>query len=184
MAKETALFLRQFLTNPLQVSSVVPSSRWLARAMAQGLGPNSGRVVEFGPGTGVLTSGILESGLPPENLTLYEMSPSFTKLLRQKFPKVTIHNAPAQSVFGNIEPGVAAVISGLPLLSMPMAVRESIVKAAFEILAPDGIYVQFTYGTKPALTAEQLSRLGLKVSAGPKVWLNIPPAQVFHFRRA
>ena len=184
MAKETALFLRQFLTNPLQVSSVVPSSRWLARAMAQGLGPNSGRVVEFGPGTGVLTSGILESGLPPENLTLYEMSPSFTKLLRQKFPKVTIHNAPAQSVVGNIEPGVAAVISGLPLLSMPMAVRESIVKAAFEILAPDGIYVQFTYGTKPALTTEQLSRLGLKVSTGPKVWLNIPPAQVFHFRRA
>ena len=184
MPKETALFLRQFLSNPLQVSSVVPSSRWLARALAQGLGPKSGRVVEFGPGTGVVTTGILETGLPPENLTLYEMSPSFSKLLRQKFPKVTVHNAPAQSVVGNIEPGVAVVVSGLPLLSMPVAVRESIVKAAFEILAPDGIYVQFTYGTKPALTAEQLDRLGLKVSAGPKVWLNIPPARVFHFRRA
>lgn len=184
MPKETALFLRQFLSNPLQVSSVVPSSRWLARALAQGLGPKSGRVVEFGPGTGVVTTGILETGLPPENLTLYEMSPSFSKLLRQKFPKVTVHNAPAQSVVGNIEPGVAVVVSGLPLLSMPVAVRESIVKAAFEILAPDGIYVQFTYGTKPALTAEQLDRLGLTVSAGPKVWLNIPPARVFHFRRA
>lgn len=184
MPKETALFLRQFLSNPTQVSSVVPSSRWLARASAQGLGPNSGRVVEFGPGTGVITSGILETGLPPENLTLFEMSPSFSELLRQKFPNITVHNAPAQSVVGNVEPGVEAVISGLPLLSMPVAVRESIVKAAFEILAPDGVYVQFTYGTKPALTAEQLERLGLKVSTGPKVWLNIPPAQIFHFRRA
>lgn len=184
MAKEAALFLRQFLTNPLQVSSVVPSSRWLARAMAQGLGPNSGRVVEFGPGTGVLTEGILAAGVRPENLTLYEMSPSFTKLLRDKFPGVTIHNAAAQAAVGNLKPGVSAVISGLPLLSMPLAVRESIVKAAFDILAPDGVYVQFTYGTKPALSAEQMGRLGIKVSNGPKVWLNIPPARVFHFRRA
>lgn len=184
MPKETTLFLRQFLSNPLQVASVVPSSRFLARAMAQGLGPNSGRVVEFGPGTGVLTNGILETCLPPENLTLFEMSPGFSKLLKQKFPNITVHNAPAQSVVGNVEPGVEAVISGLPLLSMPMAVRESIVKAAFEILAPNGRYVQFTYSTKPALSAEQLSRLGLKVVAGPKVWLNIPPARIFIFKRA
>jgi phosphatidylethanolamine/phosphatidyl-N-methylethanolamine N-methyltransferase len=184
MAKEAALFLRQFLTNPLQVSSVVPSSRWLARAMAQGLGPHSGRVVEFGPGTGVLTEGILAAGVTPENLTLYEMSPSFSKLLRAKFPKVTVHNAAAQSAVSTVEPCVSAVISGLPLLSMPLAVRESIVKAAFDILASDGVFVQFTYGTKPALSAEQLQRMGLRVSPGPKVWLNIPPARVFHFRRA
>ncbi|MEO5614429.1 MAG: hypothetical protein ABIR04_05845, partial [Cypionkella sp.] len=82
------------------------------------------------------------------------------------------------------EPGVEAVISGLPLLSMPMAVRESIVKAAFEILGPNGTYVQFTYGAKPALSTEQLGRLGLKVIAGPKVWLNIPPARIFIFQRA
>lgn len=184
MPKETTLFLRQFLSNPLQVASVVPSSRFLARAMAQGLGPNSGRVVEFGPGTGVLTSGILETGLPPKNLSLFEMSPSFTKMLRQKFPNITVHNAPAQSVVGNVEPGVERVISGLPLLSMPMAVRESIVKAAFEILRPDGTYVQFTYSTKPALSPEQLGRMGLKVSTGPKVWMNIPPARIFIFSRA
>jgi phosphatidylethanolamine/phosphatidyl-N-methylethanolamine N-methyltransferase len=184
MANEAALFFRQFLSNPLQVSSIAPSSRWLARAMAQGLGPNSGRVVEFGPGTGVLTRGILAAGVKPENLTLFEMSPDFTSHLRAEFPGVTINNAPAQAAVGSVPPGISAVISGLPLLSMPIPVRESIVKAAFEILAPDGIYVQFTYGTKPALTAEQLARLGLRVTAGPKVWLNLPPARVFHFRRA
>ncbi|MDB5665455.1 class I SAM-dependent methyltransferase [Cypionkella sp.] len=184
MANEAMLFLRQFISNPLQVSSVAPSSRWLARAMAQSLGPTSGRVVEFGPGTGVLTQGILAAGVAAKDLTLFEMSPDFTKLLRQKFPDVTVHNAPAQSAVTSVQPGVSAVISGLPLLSMPLAVRESIVKAAFDILAPDGVYVQFTYGSKPPLSLEQLAQLGLKVSERPKVWLNIPPARVFHFRRA
>jgi phosphatidylethanolamine/phosphatidyl-N-methylethanolamine N-methyltransferase len=184
MANEATLFFRQLLNNPLQVSAIAPSSRWLARAMAQGLGPNSGRVVEFGPGTGVLTRGILAAGVRPENLTLFEMSPDFTSHLRAEFPGVTINNAPAQAAVGSVPQGVSAVISGLPLLSMPIAVRESIVKAAFDILAPDGVYVQFTYGTKPALSAEQLARLGLVVTAGPKVWLNLPPARVFHFRRA
>ncbi len=184
MANEATLFFRQLLSNPLQVSAIAPSSRFLARAMAQGLGPESGRVVEFGPGTGVLTRGILAAGVKPENLTLFEMSPDFTTHLRGQFPGVTVNNAPAQAAVGSVPAGVSAVISGLPLLSMPIAVRESIVKAAFDILAPDGIYVQFTYGSKPALSAEQLARLGLTVTAGPKVWLNLPPARVFHFRRA
>ena len=39
------------------------------------------------------------------------------------------------------------------------------------------------YQLKKKLSAEQMSRLGIKVSAGPKVWLNIPPARVYHFHR-
>lgn len=184
MAHEAALFFRQLLSNPLQVSAIAPSSRWLARAMARDLSADSGRVVEFGPGTGVLTQGILDAGVKPENLTLFEMSPDFAVHLRAKFPGVDVYNAPAQTSATTVVPGVSAVISGLPLLSMPLALRESIVKAAFEILAPDGVYVQFTYGNKPALSAEQMARLGLTVSPGPKVWRNLPPARVYHFRRA
>ena len=84
----------------------------------------------------------------------------------------------------HVAPGVGAVISGLPLLSMPPHLRESIVQAAFDILAPDGVYVQFTYGPKPPLSPEQLARMGLVVTQGPKVWANIPPARVFRFHRA
>ena len=166
MAHEAQLFFRQLLSKPKQVSAIAPSSRWLARAMAQGLGPTSGRIVEFGPGTGQLTRGILAAGVAPGDLTLFEMSPDFTTHLRDTFP------------------GVTAVISGLPLLSMPPDLRESIVQAAFDVLAPDGTYVQFTYGPKPPLSPEQLERIGLTVTPGPKVWANLPPARVFHFRRA
>lgn len=184
MAHEARLFLRQLLTQPKQVSAIAPSSRWLARAMVQGLGPHTGRVVEFGPGTGRLTEGILAAGVAQKDLTLFEMSADFVTHLHLRFPDVKIHHDVAQSASQLVKPGVGAVISGLPLLSMPTALRESIVQSAFDILAPDGVFVQFTYGQKPPLSAEQTARMGLTVTQGPKVWANLPPARVFRFHRA
>src|SRR5690606_21328462 len=101
-------------------------SRTLARAMTLGLGPNSGQVVEFGPGTGRFTEAILARGVPPEKLTLFELDEEFADYLRQKFPGVTVHQAPAQEAPALVAGKAGAVISGLPLLSMPEAVREGI----------------------------------------------------------
>ncbi len=181
---ETLLFLRQLISRPLQVSALAPSSRFLGRAMAKDLGPQSGRVVEFGPGTGRLTQGILNAGVPPENLTLFEMNPEFVTHLRARFPGVTVHLAGAETAPLMVEKGVDAVISGVPLLSMPMALRRAIMAAAFEILGPDGIYVQFTYGPRPALEEAQLQSLGLVWKQTAYVPLNLPPARVHTFRRA
>ena len=183
MAHEAQLFFRQLLTKPKQISAIAPSSPWLARAMAKGLGPKSGRVVEFGPGTGALTRGILAAGVPPENITVFEMSAEFVSHLRLSMPRVTVHHAAAQAAPGLVPPGVERVISGLPLLSMPEDLRRSIVSAAFDILGPDGIYTQFTYGAKPPISAAIMADLGLSVTQAPKVWANLPPARVFHFRR-
>lgn len=183
MTSDTLLFLRRLVTNPRQVSAIAPSSVFLARAMAQGIGPQTGRVVEFGPGTGKLTDGILATGLPREGLTLIELDPVFVGHLRARLPGVSVVHAGADTAAAHVAPGVARVVSGLPLLSMPRAVREAIVGAAFEILAPGGLYVQFTYGQNPALDREQLARLGLKVRNGAKVWLNLPPARVLYYSR-
>lgn len=143
---DLALFRRRLLKNPRQISAIAPSSRTLARAMTLGLGPKSGPVVEFGPGTGRFTEALLARGVRPETLTLFELDEEFVAYLRQKFPGVTVHQLPAQEAARLVAPGVSTVISGLPLLSMPPEVRESIVGAAFAILAPRGRYVQFTYG--------------------------------------
>lgn len=180
---DTLLFLRQLISQPMQVSAIAPSSRFLSKAMARDLGPRTGRVVEFGPGTGRLTEGILAAGVAPRDLTLFEMNPDFSSHLRAKFPGVTLHLGPAQDAVKLVEKGVGAVVSGLPLLSMPPAVREDIVRAAFEILAPDGIYVQFTYGPRPALSDAQLAELGLTFRQTAFVALNLPPARVHTFRR-
>jgi phosphatidylethanolamine/phosphatidyl-N-methylethanolamine N-methyltransferase len=181
---DLALFRRRLLRNPRQVSAIAPSSRTLARAMTLGLGPNSGRIVEFGPGTGRFTEAILARGVPPENVTLFELDEEFVAYLRQKFPGVTVHQLPAQEAARLVDPGVSTVISGLPLLSMPPEVREGIVDAAFKVLGPRGRYVQFTYGPRPPLPPETILSLGLTVNKGHKVWGNLPPATVYRFRRS
>ncbi len=181
---ETLLFFRQLISRPLQVSAIAPSSRFLAKAMAKDIGPHTGRVVEFGPGTGRLTEGALNAGVRPENLTLFEMNPDFVTHLRARFPGVTVHLAGAQTAPDLVAKGVGAVISGVPLLSMPMALRKSIMAAAFEILGPEGIYVQFTYGPRPALEEAELKNLGLTWKQTAYVPLNLPPARVHTFRKA
>ena len=183
MANEAFLFLRQLLTKPGQVSAIAPSSRWLARAMARNLGPQTGRVVEFGPGTGQLTRGILAAGVAARDLTLFEMNPDFASHLRAEFPGVTVHLGAAQIAPSHVAPGVGAVISGLPLLSMPPQICRAILQAAHDILAPTGVYVQFTYGPRPPVALDLLDSIGFSVSAGPKVWANLPPARVYYFHK-
>lgn len=184
VVSDLALFRRRLLQNPRQISAIAPSSRTLARAMTLGLGPQTGRIVEFGPGTGRFTEAILARGVPPENLTLFELDEEFVPFLRSRFPGVTVHQAGAETAAEQVEPGVHAVISGLPLLSMPEALRQAIVGAAFDVLAPRGRYVQFTYGSRPPLPPETIAALGLTVNKGHKIWANLPPARVYRFRRA
>ncbi|TAG29115.1 MAG: methyltransferase type 12 [Rhodobacterales bacterium] len=183
MSGDLALFRRRLLQNPKQVSALAPSSRFLARAMAEGLGPKTGRVVEFGPGTGRLTRAILAAGVPARMLELFELDNDFVRHLHQQFPGVTVHHVGADHAGEVVAPGVGAVVSGLPLLSMPPSVREAIVAAAFRILSPGAPYIQFTYGPKPPLPPEAMEKLGLRVEAGAKIWLNLPPARVYRFYR-
>lgn len=184
MANEARLFLQQLLTNPRQISAIAPSSPRLARAMAEGLHAGSGRVVEFGPGTGRLTEAILAAGVAPRDLTLFEMNGDFVTHLRQRFAGVQVVHGPAQVAPDHVAPGVAKVISGLPLLSMPPALREAIVGAAFAVLAPGGEFVQFTYGAHPPFPADQAAAMGLTVTAGRRVWANLPPARIYRYTRA
>lgn len=184
MLADLALFLKQAVLQPKQTSSLVPSSRALAAAMAAHVGPHTGPVVEFGPGTGIITDAILSRGVLPADLTLFEMNPVFAKTLNARFPGVTIHTTGAQAAPTLMAATIGAVISGLPLLSMPRDLRREIVAAAFDVLRPGGSFIQFTYGHKAPLSSEGLASLGLRATRAKKVWGNFPPAQVYVLERA
>lgn len=183
MPSDLALFLGQLIRRPHQVVALAPSSADLARAMAAGLGPETGPVAEFGAGTGRLTRAILDRGVAPADLTLFEMNPEFCDRLRDSFPGVRVLNEPAQQVAHRCAPGLGAVISGLPLLSMPDAVQAEILGGAFAVLRPGGVFVQFTYGPRPPLAETVRRDLGLTAERGEKVWGNLPPARVWRYRR-
>ena len=184
MSQDLLLFAREFLSSPAQISAISPSSKYLARAMAAGLGPHTGPVMEFGPGTGQLTRGILAAGVAPHDLTLIEMHADFAHLLKQRFTGVQVHRAGAQEACRFAAKGsVGAVVSGLPLLSMPDPIVEAILRAAFCVLRKGGQMRQFTYGAKPPIAPHILDELGLVAQPMQKVWANLPPARVYALQR-
>ena len=183
MSKNTFIFLRQMLRSPAGVGAVVPSSRALGRLMSQQITPNSGPVVEIGPGTGAITRQILAAGIKPDQLSLFEMNSEFCTRLKQQFPGVTVHNEMAQEMQALGIRDLGAIVSGLPLLNMPVEVQHSIAKSAFSALKSGAPMIQFTYGPKPPLAVEVRKDLGIFHQKIGSIWLNLPPASVYVFRQ-
>ncbi len=182
MPTDFALFMRQLARNPTTISAVAPSSRGLARAITDGIGPQTGRVVEFGPGTGVFTRALLDRGVLPDNLTLFELNPDFATALRAKFHGVHIVTGGAQSVADHCA-DVGAIVSGLPLLSFPAALTRAILLSSIHAMRPDGVMHQFTYGARAPVPDDIRASLNLAVTPGPRVWRNLPPARVYCYRK-
>ena len=183
MTRDLSLFLGQLLRRPHEVVALAPSSTSLARLMCEGLSPDTGLVAELGPGTGKITRAILERGVVPANLTAFELNPSFCDILEEEFPGATFLNEPAQNVGHLGKASLDAVISGLPLLSMPNDIQRQIVEGAFQALKPDGEFVQFTYGPVPPIAEEIREDLRLSWTVSKRIWGNLPPAKVYRFRK-
>jgi phosphatidylethanolamine/phosphatidyl-N-methylethanolamine N-methyltransferase len=177
-------FIRSWIEKPLSTGAVMPSSRVLARAMARYVDPHvGGPVIELGPGTGPVTEALVEQGIDPARLVLVEFNPDFCRLLRSRYPRAMVVQGDAyrlrrllQSFVG--EP-VAAIVSGLPLVTKPLRTRLRLISDAMLLLAPGAPFVQFTYAMLPPIPKE-LS--GVRAEASELIWMNLPPARVWVYR--
>ncbi|AZO70703.1 MULTISPECIES: methyltransferase domain-containing protein [unclassified Mesorhizobium] len=180
------MFLRSWAAAPLRVAAIAPSGNALAKIITQDITPGIGQVIELGPGTGVFTARLLERGVRPEDLTLVEYGANFTMHLKLRFPRVRVLRMDAAEV-GEIElpsgAPVGAVISGLPLLSMPDQKVIAILDGAFAHLKPDGAFYQFTYGPRCPVARSILEGLALQATHIGRTMLNIPPAAVYRISR-
>jgi phosphatidylethanolamine/phosphatidyl-N-methylethanolamine N-methyltransferase len=179
-------FIRSWIERPLSIGAVTPSSKMLARAMARYVDPHSdGPVVELGPGTGPVTAALVESGVDPSRLVLVEFNPAFCRILRARYPDATLVQGDAYSMRRLLETllmePAAAVVSGLPLVTKPMRQRLRLIRDAFDLMLPGAPFVQFTYSVASPLP-RQLS--GFSVEASERIWMNIPPARVWVYRKA
>jgi phosphatidylethanolamine/phosphatidyl-N-methylethanolamine N-methyltransferase len=178
-------FLRSWIEKPLHMGAVMPSGKVLARTMAQYVDIDStGPVVELGPGTGAITSALIEHGIDQKRLVLVEYNPSFCALLRDRYPQATVVQGDAyalrDSLWNVLSMPASAVVSGLPLVTKPMLKRLKLIRDAFAALAPGAPFVQFTYSVAPPIPK---SLPGVSTEASERIWMNLPPARVWVYRK-
>lgn len=185
---ERRLFVERWIRSPLKVASVTPSGPELCRAMARAAGctPHR-RVVELGPGTGPVTAALLDQGVSPDNLLLIELDNAFVDHLSALHPETTVVNGDATRISRILRDqgwdGCDAVVSGLPLIAMPLPVQARVVRGVFSVLKPEGVFVQFTYGPFAPINPELIRRLRLRPRRHSWIARNLPPASVWTFRR-
>jgi phosphatidylethanolamine/phosphatidyl-N-methylethanolamine N-methyltransferase len=178
-------FLRSWIEKPLHVGAVMPSGRLLARTMAQYVDTHAdGPVVELGPGTGAITSALIEHGIEQKRLVLVEYNPGFCALLRDRYPQASVVQGDAytlrDTLWNVLSVPATAIVSGLPLVTKPMPTRLRLVRDAFAALAPGAPFVQFTYSVVPPIPK---SLPGVSAEASERIWMNLPPARVWVYRK-
>lgn len=173
-------FLKKFLKNPSETGAIAPSSRMLSREIAALVDPKQvGSVVEIGPGTGVITDELLKYGVKREQLWLIEQSEEMVALVKEKFPDLHILCGDASTInqlLPDAAKPVSTVVSSLPLLSLPVKTRDSII-AELSLLMPRGArLIQFTYGLHRSSILEKES--WLRKTQSKTILINLPPARI------
>ncbi|MEZ4830136.1 MAG: rRNA adenine N-6-methyltransferase family protein [Bacteroidia bacterium] len=146
---EKSLFLKNFLKNPLRNASVIPSSRFAAKAMVEGIDWSKiHTVVELGPGNGVFTEEILANCKAGTTVILIEIEESYVSLLQKKYEgQVYIEHTSAHLMdevlaeYGKNHTDL--IISGLPFL--PDEYKTLTNQAIMRHAEKGAIYRFFTY---------------------------------------
>ena len=174
-------FTKATLSNPRSVGAACPSSPFLAKVMAEQVDvKKEGYVIELGGGTGRITRALLEHGIPPDKLITVEYSPELARHLREEFPDIQVLEGDAGKLdqlladLGNPPQHIKAIVSGLPLRSLPKSTVKAIKKNVYKLLDDKGLFIQFTYDLRTSSSQKNKFRL----IDSSVVYRNIPPARV------
>ena len=174
------LFFRRWLSDPLQMGSIVPSSRFLCRRIAElVVAGGDGLVVEIGAGTGVISRALIEAGIAPERLVLVEIVPEMADHLRESLPGTTVLCADAFALPRHLPGGpIGSVICGIPLVMLPLE-RQRLFVEQVERIAPGLGFLLYTYCITSPLPHRKLGLSAVRESWTPR---NFPPASVWRYR--
>jgi phospholipid N-methyltransferase len=114
-----------------------------------------------------------------------EIDAAFCTLLRREIadPRLRIVQAPAQQVAIQVAAlgrPLEAVVSGLPFANFPLTLRQEIVQATYDTLAPGGVFSGYGYApfALPPVLRETFGNCQFGF-----VWRNVPPAFTFLARK-
>jgi phosphatidylethanolamine/phosphatidyl-N-methylethanolamine N-methyltransferase len=185
LMKEGELFFRQWLRSPKSMGSVIPSSRALARAVAAEVAWQPGQyVVELGGGTGAISQGLIERGIPRDRLIVVELDGALYGYLKERLTGCRVIQGDAtrlDEILARLEVGeVGTVISGLPMVGMPFEFQRAIIDQGFKVMKPGSFMLQYSYSPIAPIPAK---KLGIKAKIARYVLWNFPPAAVWRYTK-
>jgi phosphatidylethanolamine/phosphatidyl-N-methylethanolamine N-methyltransferase len=74
----------------------------------------------------------------------------------------------------------AGFVSSLPLLTKPLEQRLDLIGSALDMLQPGAPFIQFTYAVVPPVPPQPGRYTAIP---SERIWLNLPPARVWVYRR-
>ncbi len=180
--KDHVHFASAWLNTPRRTGAIAPSSTALARQMAFAAAVQpGGRVVELGPGTGVVTRALLEAGVSEDELLLVELNVEFAMKLAKRYPRARVV---VQDAFTTLEAlvsageEVASIVSSLPLLTYKKDQRRVLCDHAMRLVGPHGRLVQYSYGLGSPITPTD----DIRAMSSRRVWSNLPSAVVWTYQ--
>ncbi len=142
--------LRAFLKDPKGVAALTPTSRASVERIVSKLpAAEAELVVEFGPGSGVLTRALLERLQPEARLVAIEKNAELAARLTANFddPRlVVVHDTAARvrEILAGMGLGAAdCALSGIPFFWLPPEVALAIVASTHAALVDDGTFVTY-----------------------------------------
>ena len=181
-----AVHLRAFLKDPKGVAALVPTSSAVTGRIASKVGPRkAGLIVEYGPGSGVLTRALLERLRPDGRLVAIERNAELAGRLTNGIEdrRLTVVRDSAEQVrqiLDDLDQGpVDYVFSGIPFFWLTPEAAARIVANTREVLATGGSFVayQMFYLTRRRLRVH-LDRSFSTVHAELDL-RNLPPSRIY-----
>ncbi|PLT44995.1 methyltransferase domain-containing protein [Paenibacillus sp. FSL W8-1187] len=181
--QQTLHFMQQFFESPKQVGSLVPSSRFLARKMAEAVPwEEIAAIAELGAGTGAITREISQRSKPSAQVLLFEKEKGMRERLARRFPDYRVFEDAGRLDFAMAQAGIAsldAILSGLPFFNFPRQMRKALLDQCFQALRPGGWLIAFQYSLqmrKPLGSLFAMDRIEFELR-------NFPPAFVYVCRK-
>jgi len=199
-------FFRECRRHFHTTGSILPSSRFLARALVSQLKlPRlPGRILEVGPGTGSVTKEIIRHLHREDRLDAVEINSQFVRLLKSRLDREWLKRSQRKQVriiHSAVEelPGEGIydyIVSGLPLNNFPVSLVREIFRAYTRLLKPGGMLSYYEYSLIRQIKTpfvnrrerRRLYRIGRVLGTfirdyqidRERILINVPPAVVRH----
>ena len=186
-APMSALFFKRFLQRPLQVASIIPSSKALVERVADKVDFARARVIaEYGPGEGAHSRELARRMRSDAQLLLFELDSAFSRDLERQFAddaRVHVLNRDAAALPEELEQrGIAQcdyILSGIPFSILNIAKKRALLQKTHDALAPGGSFIIYQ------VTNELRQHAKIFAHAQSEYFLqNIPPMFITVFRKA